>query len=100
MKTALITLGFLLATAQAAPRSLKSLLETNAEDISQNPTDYGFKPNCTITTAPTKPGGTPTIVVVDIPTCVILPNSTGAGLPELSSASVTGYTSGAVATQS
>ena len=44
MKATFITLGLLLATASAAPRSLKSLLQTDvdAEIISQNPADYGF----------------------------------------------------------
>ena len=32
MKSAFITLGLLLVAAQAAPRSLKSLLQTNVDD--------------------------------------------------------------------
>jgi hypothetical protein len=101
MKTAFITLGLLLATAQAAPRSLKSLLQTNAdsEDISLDPATYGFPSNCTITTPPVVPGGPPGVVIVPVCQCAIVANSTGAGLPELSSATYNGFSTGATVTQ-
>lgn len=63
MKTAFITLGLLLATASAAPRTIKSLLQTSDEDISQSPLDWGFPSNCTITTG-VIPGSTPSIVTI------------------------------------
>jgi hypothetical protein len=100
MKAAFITLGLLLAVANAAPRSLKSLLETG-EDLgpSQNPADYGLPSNCTITTTPGGPGTPPVIVVVPVCQCALGVNATSSGLPNLGSATVIGFAQGATATQ-
>ena len=66
MKAAFITLGLLLAATNAAPRSLKSLLQTADEDVSLDPAYYGFPVDCTITTPPIVPGGPPVVVVVPV----------------------------------
>ena len=99
MKTAFITLGLLLATASAAPRSLKSLLQTSEDAPSQNPADYGFPSNCTITTSPGTPGSPPVIIIVPVCQCALTANSTGAGLPSLGSATISGFSQGATVSQ-
>ena len=81
MKATFITLGLLLATTQA--RTLKSLIQANAEQISQNPLDYGFPANCVITEGPGGPGNPPVVVTVPECECTVAGN-TGSGLPPLS----------------
>ena len=96
--TLLITLGFLLVAAQARTSAgLKSLLQTAEEDPSQNPLDYGFPASCNFTFPNNgSTGGTPPPINTTICQCGLVINGTGAGLPGLGSASILGFSQGAV----
>jgi hypothetical protein len=101
MKATFITLGLLLATASAAPRSLKSLLQQEATlPESLNPGSYGFASNCTFTSPPGPGGsGTPPPVIVGVCQCALSANGTGEGLPPLGSATSFGFSQGATVSQ-
>lgn len=86
MKSTLITLGFLLATSQAAQRTLKNLLES--ENISENPLDYGFAPNCTYNFPSLPTGSAPGTGAPAVCSCSVS-GTTGAGLPALGQATYT-----------
>ena len=90
MKSTLITIGLLLATAQAGKTTLKSLLQNQDENISLNPLDYGLPPNCSYN-FPNYPGGGGTPPPLNSTCSCIIAGNTGNGLPSLEQATLTSF---------